>query len=208
MTLDSLALKYGTDKGSKGHNYCPIYERHLNYLKTQPFTLLEIGIGGYHYPDRGGESLRMWADYFTHAKIVGVDTYDKSFLNSPRIQTFVGSQDDIEFLHRVVKLTGRPQVIIDDASHINYLTIKTFEVLFPLLAPGGVYVAEDVHTSYWFENYSGCANPLVGDTTMNYFKRLTDQLNYEVLQEKYREDFAGMIESISFYKELVIIKKL
>ena len=45
--------------------------------------MLEISIGGYEFPDRGGGSLRMRADLFPSAKIVGVDLFDKSGLNIP-----------------------------------------------------------------------------------------------------------------------------
>ena len=40
-------------------------------------------------------------------------------------------------------------IIIDDGSHLNRHVVKSFQVLFPLLADDGIYVAEDTQTAYW-----------------------------------------------------------
>ena len=64
--LDELGILHGTDKGSLGHGYLGHYERILGPLRDEPITILEIGVSD-------GASLRMWADYFTRATIVGVD---------------------------------------------------------------------------------------------------------------------------------------
>jgi len=41
-------------------------------------------------------------------------------------------------------LDGRPlDLVIDDASHLYEPTVSSFETLFPLLRPGGMYVVED-----------------------------------------------------------------
>jgi hypothetical protein len=41
-----------------------------------------------------------------------------------------------------------PDVTIDDASHLSSKTITSFRTWFPMLAHGGLYVVEDVATSY------------------------------------------------------------
>jgi hypothetical protein len=38
--------------------------------------------------------------------------------------------------------------VIDDGSHVNELTIKTFEYVFPKLQAGSIYVIEDTHSCY------------------------------------------------------------
>lgn len=208
MNLNDLGLLHQTDKASDHHDYLKIYERYLERLRGSFVVLLEIGIGGYEYPDRGGQSLRMWYDYFQHGRIVGVDRFEKIGMANDRTHVFIGSQDDPVFLADVVKQVGNPNIIIDDGSHICPLTIFTFMILFPLLAPGGIYICEDVHTSYWPE-YKGRKVPGANGTTIQFFKDLTDQLNHEVLEPIFRQQqYAGKIEYIHFYKELVIIKKL
>ena len=40
-------------------------------------------------------------------------------------------------------------VVIDDASHLYKTTRRTFEIAFPLLRPGGLYVIEDWGWAHW-----------------------------------------------------------
>jgi len=55
------------------------------------------------------------------------------------------SQTDEEALSRIVhdELHGQLDVVVDDASHRYDLTRRSFEILFPLLQPGGLYIIED-----------------------------------------------------------------
>jgi len=46
-------------------------------------------------------------------------------------------------------------LIIDDGSHINSHIITTSNFLFPFLNKGGVYVVEDLKTSYWSSFFGG-----------------------------------------------------
>jgi len=214
MTLDELFNKYGSDKGSNHHNYSPIYTRILDPIRHSDFTLLELGIGGYHYEDRGGGDLKAFADYLPNAKIIGVDIYKKEFLNVPnRIETHIGDQNDRDFFLKLIMKGNHFDIIIDDASHNNQRTIRSFEILFPLLNERGYYIVEDVHTSYWdSEEYQGDdgGDPYT-NTTMNFFKRLTDVLNFEHISNTQNygglEKYEDMIASISFYKELIVIEK-
>jgi hypothetical protein len=66
-----------------------------------------------------------------------------------RVHVIQGSQVDDRLLADIVAHHGPFDIVIDDASHIPALTNRSFEILFPLLADGGVYVIEDIGTSYW-----------------------------------------------------------
>lgn len=209
MTLNEIALQYGTDKASTHHNYCVIYEKYLKHSRFDPIKLLELGIGGYKYADRGGESLRMWQDYFRAGVIVGVDLYEKTGIAGDRIFLQFGSQTDANFLNMVNQRHGPFDLIIDDASHVSELTIKSFEILFPLLKPTGIYIVEDVHTSLFSgDEFGGQPDPCGGkETSLKYFQRLTAQLYEKTLQEPYRAPIFGTIDFIHFYENLVIIRK-
>ena len=206
MTLDQIALRYPTDKSSKGHNYTFIYEKYFESIRQNPVILLELGVGGYHKDSTGGGSLMMWGDYFSRGSINAIDIYDKSFLNKGRIKTFICSQDNEIGLKELINKIGNPQIIIDDASHINPLTIASFKILFPLLQHGGIYVVEDIHTSYWEAiavdgtDFKGGVHP---DTTINFFKSLADTLHEEHSGKK---DMYG-IASIQFWDKMVFILK-
>lgn len=208
-TLDALGLKHGTDKASNHHDYLHTYEKYLGHLRDAPLRILEIGVGGDEHPDRGGQSLTMWRDYFPNATVVGVDLHEKRLKLGPRVKIYRAAQTDPDALAAIDDTDGPFDVIIDDASHHNALTPQTFRILFPMLKPGGHYFVEDVHTSYWREHYGGDENPLAQGTTMGYFQHLTHQLNNEGLHESFRNpQFFGKIDHINFHPQIILIKKL
>jgi hypothetical protein len=206
--LNKLGEYYKTDKVG-GHFYTPHYMTHLSRFKNKRINLLEIGIGGYDDPKCGGNSLRMWKNYFPYGKIYGLDIFDKSALQENRIRTFKGSQVDKDFLNEVIKEIGEIDIIIDDGSHINEHVIETFNLLFPKLKDGGVYVIEDTQTSYW-EEYGGDGINLNNPKTMmNYFKSLIDTLNHqEFAKPNYQPSyFEKKIISMHFYHNMIFIYK-
>ncbi len=54
-------------------------------------------------------------------------------------------------LHNIVHedLEGHLDLVIDDASHMYEQTKRSFEILFPLLRPGGLYIIEDWSWGCW-----------------------------------------------------------
>ena len=206
-SLTQLAKLHGTDKWGN-HFYTPHYERHLRHLRDKPFTLLEIGIGGYRQDKQGGASLRMWRDFFPNAQIVGLDIEDKSFVDGGRIRSYCGSQTDPAVLQRIVDDSDVIRVIVDDGSHRPEHIRETFAYLFPKLADGGVYAIEDTHTSYW-PNWGGSEVLSAPDSTMAMVKDLLDGLNYEeFLDRSYEPTYADVnIRAVHAYHNLVIIEK-
>jgi len=206
--LIRLANLHRTDKWDS-HWYARHYEKHFGELRKKKLKVLEIGVGGYSDPLEGGNSLRMWKYYFPRAMIYSFDIYDKSALQEERISIFQGSQSDAIFLQKVCREIGPLDIIIDDGSHVNRDVIATFQHLFPMLNPGGVYAVEDTQTSYWAP-YGGDSvhldNP---DTMMNYFKMLTDSLNYQEFDRPgyVPTFFDKSIVSIHFYHNLVFVYK-
>lgn len=206
--LASLARIYDSDKWG-GHWYAKHYERHFGARRRKPVKLLEIGIGGYDRPTSGGGSLRMWRTYFPKGRIYGIDIYDKTAHDEDRIRTYRGDQTSADFLRRVNAEIGAPDIVIDDGSHRNEHVIKTFQILFPLLAENGIYVVEDTQTSYWPE-YGGRSDQLDGaSTSMFFLKKLTDGLNHEefILPGYTPSYFDQNIVSMHFYHNLVFIYK-
>lgn len=206
--LTKLAGIYSCDKWGK-HFYTPHYATHLKSFQNRNINLLEIGIGGYDDPNRGGASLRMWKKYFRKGNIYGIDIHDKSLIDKNRIKTFQGSQIDITFLNEVIKNVGEIDVIIDDGSHVNDHIIRTFEHLFPLLKTGGIYIVEDLQCSYW--HWYGGNSEDINDpnTAMNYFKNLIHGLNHkEFLKKNYKPTyFEKHIISMHFYHNMLFIYK-
>jgi demethylmacrocin O-methyltransferase len=206
--LNRLAQIYKSDKWGK-HQYTEHYSTHFSKLKFRRLKLFEIGVGGYHFQYIGGNSLRMWKRYFPFAKIYSLDIYDKSHFEESRIRIFKGNQTDLVILDNIIQEIGEPDIIIDDGSHINEHVITTFKFLFPKLKNGGIYVVEDTETSYW-PDYGGDSVHLNNPTTiMNFFKGLTDCLNYQELinRDQGPTYFDKHINSIQFYHNQIFIFK-
>ena len=151
----------------------------------------------------------MWKKYFPFGQIHGIDITPKDSLSERRIYLHHGSQTDEFFLDSVVNNFKAIHIIIDDGSHVSEDVITTFKILFPKLASGGLYFVEDIQTSYWKEfkgDPDNLRNPL---TSMNFFKQLTDSVNYSEFERMDPSEgiFDEHIDSIHFYYNMVLVKK-
>lgn len=135
MTLNELAIKYDTDKGSNGHWYTRYYEPIFEPIRLQVESLVEVGIGSC-------ASLRMWRDYFLGAMIYGIDQ-NPCNISEPRIATYDCEQTDCTRLTEYLQ-NRKPEIIVEDASHEQEKTFKTLDCLWPILERHGWYVIEDM----------------------------------------------------------------
>jgi len=154
--LRELANRYGSDKGDRAncaHDYVRIYERILAPCRQAPITVAEIGLihvftqaefAG-RLEQAGCPSLRMWADYLPQATICGMDVADLVGLGNERIRIAQGNQGKRADLEAFARAHGPVDLIIDDGSHASHHQQLTLAALFPHLAPGGLYVIEDLH---------------------------------------------------------------
>jgi hypothetical protein len=134
--LNDIGLKYGTDKATF-HKYLDFYQRHLPDRSFKG-RLLEIGV-------MDGNSMRMWREYYPDAEIVGIDTGLQWDLKIDGVTLLELDGTDPKQTNPL----GMFDIIIDDASHYTADQQKSFEHLFyNQLTPGGLYVLEDLHTSF------------------------------------------------------------
>lgn len=154
--------------------YLSIYDRLFRDFRSRNVRILEIGI-------QNGGSLEIWAEYFPNfEKIVGCDIDEKcSGLNyaDGRISVVVGDATDPSTEQKIISLSGQFDIIIDDGSHESGEIIKAFARYFRHLAPGGLFVVEDLHCSYWKDNFNGGLNAPF--SSISFFKRLADVTNFE-----------------------------
>lgn len=180
-----------------GH-YFSIYERHFSRFRDRPIRFVEIGVS------QGG-SLDIWAKYFCpDSEIVGldIDPACKRF-ESSNIRIFIGDQSDRDFLSNVVSEIGEFDIILDDGGHTMAQQIATFDVMFPALRLGGVYMCEDVHTSYQAPFGGGLRKP---GTFIEYMKAKIDELYFWEIPEGNTE-VTRFASSISFYNSIVAVEK-
>lgn len=141
VTLDQLAIRYGTDKGTKHDRLTPkcytlVYEALLEELEVR--SLLELGVAS-------GASIRMWADYLPAATIVGLDAGTLPAVHQENVRLYRGRQEDTELLRHLSTAWAPWDVVIDDGSHREADQLKSLEALWPHVSPGGFYAIEDLH---------------------------------------------------------------
>jgi hypothetical protein len=78
--LVKLSSLYDNAKWDGSHRFAQHYQKHFSPLRLKKLKILEIGVGGYDNPKAGGESLRMWKQYFPNSMIYGIDYVDKKAL--------------------------------------------------------------------------------------------------------------------------------
>jgi len=207
--IEDLARVQMVDKNYNGHFYTKWYNLYFSPLKDEDVNILEIGI-------MGGGSHRMWRDYFSKGKIYAVDIDPITFEHDlSDIECFLGDATDENFLEELCqKIPSGLDIIIDDASHRTSDQVKTFNFMFEKLNSGGIYVVEDLHTTY----HPGWQTP-PHTNAVDYFINLVNDLNlhgklphndYYKATKKDLDNFNYMeknIESIHFYTGICFIFK-
>ena len=116
-TLCKLGSKHQTDKNMHNRTsslcYLDIYEPYFKRFQNKEINLLEIGV-------RGGNSLRVWEDFFLKASIFGVDIDPSCAQHGKgRVEVVIGDGTDANTLSKINRADIRYDIIIDDGSHIN-----------------------------------------------------------------------------------------
>lgn len=157
-----------TDKWS---SYLYFYDSCLSNLT--PNKILEIGV-------QNGGSLEVWATLYPNADlIVGIDIDEKCgslVFEKPQISVIVGDIKSAETKNKVNGLTNYFDLIIDDGSHTSSDIIAALINYLPLLTPGGKFIIEDLHASYWRTWEGGLFR---GRSAINFLKRVVDVINFE-----------------------------
>ena len=199
MNLIEIGKKYPSSKNISG--FIELYQKYFFGYKDEKINLLEIGVDN-------GDSLRIWREYFINANICGIDINKKNFtINDTEI--LIGDQSDYKFLQSIIDKYKNFDIIIDDGSHQSKHIIASFKFLFPYLNNSGIYVIEDLQTSY-MPRYGGSRiNLNKRNSSMNFVKSLADSINYEKNDKPFfkKNNFDGKIKSIYFYQNIAFICK-
>lgn len=186
----------------KWKHYFEIYNRHFSRFRGTDVHIVEFGVS------QGG-SLQMWKQYFgPNCKIFGVDVnpHCKS-LEEEQIEIIIGDQEDREFLNSLVKKIPRIDILIDDGGHRMTQQINTFEELFYRIDENGVYLCEDLHTSYWPKWGGGYKKR---GTFIEYSKNFIDYINawHSVQPDRLSvTEFTKSAHSLHYYDSILVIEK-
>ena len=188
---------------TKWLHYFEAYERFFSKYRNQDVNILEIGVC------KGG-SLQMWKDFFqgksNTVKVYGIDIDPEcKALESENIEILIGSQEDKGFLKEVRDKIGQVDIVIDDGGHTMTQQITSFEELFDIVKDNGVYLCEDLHTSY-MKAYGGTYK---GNTFIEYTKSLIDNIHaqYSECAELEANRYSESIKAISYFDSMVFIEK-
>ena len=142
-TLADLANHFWTDKHFHHNYFETVYEPAFTDLREESKEVVELGV-------HEGASINIWFHYFQNARITGVDFQIEraKVEKNSRIRLLNYHLSIREDLAKLAKDIQNADIIIDDASHTMKDQQLAFGILFPCLKPGGVYVLEDLHTSY------------------------------------------------------------
>lgn len=199
MRLDEIGLKHGTDKASRWHDYLKVYEQIMPV--HEPVSLLEIG-----WFD--GASVKTWRDYLhVESTIVGVDIGDKEMI--PGVHFRQVDATSVKVVKEVSEF-GPFDFIIDDGSHLSPDVIATFLLLWSQVKPGGYYIVEDLHVSYhrdWLGNPDPDARGTRGETSMQFLRRLADDVHFGHAGAGPNRRRVSDVGSIAFYPGLAVIRK-
>jgi hypothetical protein len=148
LSLEQLNEQHKSDKGKAGkkegidqlaaHSYIShYYESNFLLLRDKTKTLVEIGVFK-------GASMKLWHDYFLNAKIYGIDKnvrWQNNGEYKARCKIIKGDSNDEAIYNQ---MPNDINIIIDDGSHKLIDQLRSFDILFPKLKKGGLYIIEDV----------------------------------------------------------------
>lgn len=224
-TLDELGIKHNCDKSSlsrgrkilsrksPGHDYLRKYAFFLEKFREKPdLKLLELGIG----PDWNmGASLKVWLDFFHRddfrIKMVDINQNATKF-EGERVNVSIGDLGDESYVQSLSE--DQFDIIIDDASHMWDHQILAIKTLFSSVAAGGVFIMEDIHTSFGNLRESFGSSDridtfefLVSLTTLLAGKQKEHPIQNSLKKELVLTDLVKEIESITFIEQSCIICK-
>lgn len=191
----------------KWQHYFEIYDRHLRSFRDaraaagKRINMLEIGISH-------GGSLEMWNHYFRgNVNIYAVDINPecKKF-ETDNTKIFIGSQEDPKFLDNLKANIPPLDLLIDDGGHTMKQQIVTFEHLYDHIVDDGIYIGEDLHTSY-LKDYGGRLKKK--RSFIEYTKNFIDKLHtWHIKKDKMPVDnFVKTTQSLHFYDSVLVIEK-
>lgn len=201
----------------KWESYLSIYNDLFAEYREKCARFLEIGINA-------GGSLEVYAKYFHSAQVIaGIDINQSCAqikFNDSRIALFIGDATQENARIALKESVQLFDIILDDGSHQSHDIVRAFINLVGLVAPGGMYIAEDLCCSYWKEYNGGVKSQA---SSIAFFKRLVDVVNYEHWNSgytisEYLRDFGicnvppdsleriATIRSIEFVNSICIIK--
>lgn len=201
------------ENSSKHRDYFQIYDELFKTIdRNKIYNILEIGVDN-------GSGVRALKTHFPNSIIYGLDILERcKQYEEENINIIIGSQTDENILKTLSNIQF--DIIIDDGSHHNSHVFYTFSKLFSSLNSSsvGLYIVEDVHTSYWPYYGGGHKEP---NSTIEQFKNIIDMMHAWCIRDPitcHMPPYKGnanitktyyelWVKSIQFYENIIIVQK-
>lgn len=188
------------------HGYHRIYPWFLNHFRNyEKVNLLEIGVDEQN-------SIHLWLDFFPEAEITVMDIDDKNVQSCRFVKLDQSSEK--ELVKYAKDNNEQHHIIVDDGSHVPEHQMLTLIQLWKTLKPGGVYIIEDIETSYW--GNSDIYGYKFNSDEFNFVQKVINSI-HEVNSEFFADesnlrkgDFGNLmkeVEMISFAHNCIILIK-
>lgn len=215
-SLVSLFVNHTGKQSDKWSGYLRVYDKLFAPYRHKPVRLLEIGV-------QNGGSLEVWSQYFPSAsRLIGCDIEPACAqlrYDDPRIAIVVGDAVADSTQTQITGYSDSFDIVIDDGSHRSSDIVRAFCRYFAILEPGGIFVAEDLHCSYWMEFEGGLYDPA---SAVAFFKMLVDLVHSahwgasiptDILLAPFVQRYGPLeldsrqIESIEFVDSICVVRK-
>lgn len=148
-TLQQIGQECDSDRSKNKVGELTYYEYYEEVLKFKNIqTIVELGI---YY----GNGLRTFRKFWPDSRLIGIDASLECYNHDlENCYTYKCDQTDIYGLTSILKQHPKIDLFIDDASHEIDKSIITFDIIFPFLNSGGVYIIEDLQCFNTLNNKS------------------------------------------------------
>jgi O-antigen biosynthesis protein len=213
LPLSSIFIKHAGNLSDKWEHYLAIYDAEMARFRNagRPITLLEIGV-------QNGGSLQVFARYLPKgSSILGIDVDPACAELSlgPNIRIAIVDAGDSAALDAALG-NERFDIILDDGSHQSDQIITALRTCFDRLRPGGLYIIEDLHASYWAAFGGGFRRE---NAAVESLKALVDALNVDHIEGGLATHLTGVEQDwlrhagaqlgrITFYDSVAVLEKL
>jgi hypothetical protein len=206
--IAEFANTNSTSDKLKNHGYQRVYPWFLSHFKKSPINLLEIGVAD-------SESIELWKNYFENVNLFVIDILPIE-INDKNVKVFqVDQSKENELEQFALNVNAKFDIIIDDGSHVPDHQLLTLKTLWNNLKQGGVYIIEDIETSYWGKSFiygykfnSNKSNTVnVLQNAINYINSKF-LLNFNIRKSSLYDNIFNSVESITYgHNCIVLIKK-
>ena len=199
------------------------YHNHFHRFRGKKVVFMEIGV-------QSGGKIPLLRDYLGPGlTYVGVDINPstKKFESADWVHIEIGDSENREFLATLKRKYPHVDIFLDDGGHTMNQQIIAMEEMLPHVQPEGVYICEDLSTS-WSPKFGGISNADVGNheflnkTAFGLMHKTMDWLNNGWIQGSVMEDkqlpdeyypekwwraIPDQVKHIHVYNQLVVYEK-